>query len=527
VQTPERWTLFPSFRTRGTDAPVLRVGVVVDQPCRAPWITAFLRFLRELDGLDVCVLPLDAGTTASRPQLPWLVDRLYALSRTKSDPFGDFVLPSPRSLPIDDLTRSTCDLLIWLASSVDPDARLSGIAPYGVVSIRLGEDQSPLPFWADTLNARTTTAVTVYWHETSLVRGRPVADAELAMLGSLYVTLNAKEPLVAAMRLLADLCMHFRLDGPATRARLQMIPEGSISLESRQRLSNRDALRFLSRKLARSARGRYLQKKRHSSWFVATRPNVGRSISDLRGFKAVPQPPNTVDMADPFLYEHGDREFLLFEHTAPESPHGKIAFVELLRDGGTSDMRVLLEAPHHLSYPCVVDVNGDKFLLPESAAARRVDLYRLSDFPDRVEYVGPLIENVALVDTTPVEIDGLWYFFATTEQPFLQTFLFWSPRLDGMWRLHPCNPISNSITNTRSAGHLFWRDGRLFRPTQDCSVRYGYAIRVNEIVKLTPDDFEERPVAWLGPSWYSSGLLGTHTWNESRRFQVIDGLRVM
>ncbi len=73
---------------------------------------------------------------------------------------------------------------------------------------------------------------------------------------------------------------------------------------------------------------------------------------------------------------------------------------------------------------------------------------------------------------------------------------------------------------------MFWMDGRLYRPTQDCSVRYGYAITLNEVTRLTPDEFKERPVNHIRPSWMP-GLRGTHTWNESRRLQVIDGLRMV
>jgi hypothetical protein len=163
------------------------------------------------------------------------------------------------------------------------------------------------------------------------------------------------------------------------------------------------------------------------------------------------------------------------------------------------------------------------FLLPESSEVRRVELYRFSRFPDRVEPAAILVEDFATMDTTPVFLDQHWYFFTTTRQPFMETLLFWSDRLDGRWHLHPCNPISGSVRNSRSAGNLFWKNGALFRPTQDCSVRYGYAIQVNEIVRLTPTAFEERSVHWMSPSWMA-GLTGTHTWNESSRWQVVDGI---
>ena len=106
----------------------------------------------------------------------------------------------------------------------------------------------------------------------------------------------------------------------------------------------------------------------------------------------------------------------------------------------------------------------------------------------------------------------------------METLLFCSSRLEGPWKLHPSNPVSLSVKNSRSAGQLFWKDGRLYRPTQDCSVCYGYAVVVNEVTKLTPTEFEERMVSYIPPTW-SANLLGTHTWNENSAFQVVDGIR--
>jgi hypothetical protein len=188
-------------------------------------------------------------------------------------------------------------------------------------------------------------------------------------------------------------------------------------------------------------------------------------------------------------------------------------------------MKIVLQRDYHVSYPCVVPANGELFLLPETYEAGRVDLYRFTRFPWEVEFASPLVEGLALVDTTPILLDGRWYFFTTTPPPFLETLLFWADRLDGAWNLHPCSPVSLSVRNSRSAGSLFWRNGRLYRPTQDCSARYGYAIQVNEVVRLTPAEFEERSVNWIPPAW-SPGLLGTHTWNESSRLQVFDGVRM-
>ena len=205
-------------------------------------------------------------------------------------------------------------------------------------------------------------------------------------------------------------------------------------------------------------------------------------------------------MADPFVWETEGRSYLFFEEVAAGSSKGRLGCVEVFGNGSCSTMNIILERPYHLSYPCVAPASGELFLLPESSKAGSVELYRFSRFPEEVELVTRLVEGLALVDPTPVFLNDRWYFFTTTAPPFMESLLFWSDRLDGIWRLHPCSPVSCSARNGRFAGNLFWRDGRVYRPTQDCSVRYGYAIQVNEIVRLTPAEFEERAVNWVAPT---------------------------
>src|SRR5260370_7601357 len=171
-----------------------------------------------------------------------------------------------------------------------------------------------------------------------------------------------------------------------------------------------------------------------------------------------------------------------------------------------------MEQNYHLSYPCIVPAKGDLFLLPESYGAGQINLYRFTRFPAETELVSTLLEGFGAVDTTPFFLNDRWYFFTTTVEPFMETLLFWSNRLDGPWTLHPSNPVSSSVKNSRSAGHLFWENGRLFRPTQDCSVRYRYASTVNHFTPFSPPNVNHDPVGHVPPKWMP-GLLGTHTWN--------------
>jgi hypothetical protein len=134
------------------------------------------------------------------------------------------------------------------------------------------------------------------------------------------------------------------------------------------------------------------------------------------------------------------------------------------------------------------------------------------------------MDGLSAVDTTPFFLGGRWYFFTTTTEPFMETLLFWADSLSGRWHLHPKSPISSSVKNSRSAGNLFYQNGRLLRPTQDCSVRYGYGITINEITRLTSEEFDEHRVDSILPTWRKD-ILATHTLNSNGLFEVVDGRR--
>jgi len=429
----------------------------------------------------------------------------------------------------DAIRAAGCGALIWLARS-RPGADLGGLTQHGAFTVRLGEGDMLIPFWDEVANSRVTSPATIYWHESSLAQGREVRRVETATVQRLFLTLNAEEPLTGVIRMLAGLCLEIQYGGLLFKEKLRDLPDEPMGeplpVESP---TNFEAGRFVARKLAQSAQWRWRARGKAPRWFIAVRHNSGGSITDpdrldLTGFQEVPLPEGSEQAADPFLREANGRNYLLFEEVPAGSARGRLGCVEVFEDGSRSDMKIILQRDYHLSYPCVVPADGELFLLPESFEAGRVDLYRFSCFPWEVEHVSSLVEGLALVDTTPILLDDRWYFFTTTPPPFLETLLFWADRLDGAWNLHPSSPISVSARNSRSAGNLFWRNRRLYRPTQDCSARYGYAIQVNEVTRLTPVEFEERKVNWIPPSW-SPGLLGTHTWNESGRLQAIDGIR--
>ena len=52
--------------------------------------------------------------------------------------------------------------------------------------------------------------------------------------------------------------------------------------------------------------------------------------------------------------------------------------------------------------------------------------------------------------------------------------------------------------------------------------RYGYGIKLNEIVTLTENDYSEREIAFIEPKW-DKKLKGVHTLCHENRLTMIDG----
>jgi hypothetical protein len=524
---PDRSSALLPFRTADGSRPPVRVGIAVNGPRPSRWVEALLAFFDSLPGIETRAIPVSQAPSERDRTPPWLTDRLYRVNRQKSDPFGPGKLELPPTEPIE---NTGCDLVIWLASGGFPAAPPRSVARYGVLTVAMGEKAGAIPYWHEIASGQPWSPTTIYWHDSSFSRRRPVLRIETASSQGLYFTANSDEPVAAAIRLLAGIALGLRENPEATVEKLRQVSEEPLPADRPNGFpSSLSVGRFIADKLTRSAMLRWTTRGKKPRWFIAARPNTGkfptRNPVDLHGFRDVPLPKGSEAIADPFVHESGGRTWLLFEDVPAGKSRARLSAMEMRADGSFGDLEIVLERDYHLSYPCVVESGGEIFLMPESCEANRVDLFRFRRFPGQLELAATPVEGVGLVDTTPLLVDGKWYFFTTTVQPFMESLLFWSDRLEGPWKLHPSNPISCSVRNSRGAGNLFWKDGRLYRPTQDCSVRYGYAMTINEVTRLTPGEFAEKPVAWVGPSW-SPGLLATHTWNESSRFQVIDGIRL-
>lgn len=263
-------------------------------------------------------------------------------------------------------------------------------------------------------------------------------------------------------------------------------------------------------------------------WFVAYREAQGdvESTDDLRDLLVI-TPPSSRFFADPFVTAWNSRHVIFFEDYDYSSDTGRISCVELSGDG-PSEPQVVLEVDHHLSYPFTFALNGSLFMMPETAAKRTIELYRLEEFPTRWTPDRVLMEDVDALDPTLLAHDGRFWLFANMlDGPGRaedELYLFWSDSLEGEWVPHPSNPIVSDVRRARPAGRIFLRDGKLIRPAQDSSRRYGGAIVLNEIEVLTETDYREKAVGRIEPNWRRR-TVGTHCYTTDGRYETIDGYR--
>ncbi len=80
------------------------------------------------------------------------------------------------------------------------------------------------------------------------------------------------------------------------------------------------------------------------------------------------------------------------------------------------------------------------------------------------------------------------------------------------------------MRGSRSAGRIFAWQGAFYRPSQDCSKTYGYAIVVQKIRTINEREYAEDEAFEIFPNWYRK-IIGTHTLNHVGGLTIIDGQR--
>jgi hypothetical protein len=291
--------------------------------------------------------------------------------------------------------------------------------------------------------------------------------------------------------------------------------------------TNLAAFKFYTRLLLKNLNELYQRVTRLHWWYLMFDFSKNASLSFVDFKKIVP--PKDRFWADPHVIQRDDKYFIFVEEYLYKNGKGHISVIEMDLQGNYKNPVPVLETDYHLSYPFVFEHDHQYYMVPESAHNHSIDLYECVEFPTRWKFKMSLMENVRAVDTTLFFHSGKWWLFTgITENvgasPEVELFLFYSEDLfTTEWKSHPLNPVISDVTSARPAGKLFTRDGKIYRPSQNCSKNYGYGFNINEILCLTETDYLEKKWVAVEPKW-DRQLMAAHTYTCADGFVIIDGL---
>jgi hypothetical protein len=282
-------------------------------------------------------------------------------------------------------------------------------------------------------------------------------------------------------------------------------------------LATAQMLLKLAGRAAAQAADRYLSVEQ---WVLAYRFNNGE-------FKYL-MPPDGRFWADPFPIEVEGKYYIFFEEFVNRLGQAHIAVSEVDRNGIVNGPTEVLKMDCHLSYPFVFEWQGEHYMIPETGAKNRVELYRAASFPGDWRLDQVLLEANQPLDATLVEVEGTWWMFVNIQEDGVrinwdELHLYYADNPRGPWKPHARNPVVSDVRSARPAGRLFWSNGALYRPSQDSSLRYGYATTINRINTLTTTEYSETEVAKIVPNW-DEDVVGVHTLNSFNEITVIDCL---
>jgi len=536
----------------------IRIGVVVDASLGRGWLADLVRQIKEIaQAVADPVVLFEVGEALEPQKESWLFQlwryfdgilfgpvqnsaasqltdhRLEFISRGP-DRAGNLNACSLSKAALDALRRSKADLIVQIGGPTCIQ-EMAGIAKYGVWWVPEFAAGASRARWfraAQNNHGIFETLLKAYsGHEQQcriLRRSFAAADG-----------VSLSRHLASRRRKISELVMAELIDFERSKARylgtLEDRETGTVDDSDRDIASpptNGELLRFFFSWAIRGLKRRIERCFWREHWFVAYRFHAGAPPASTHAMHDFHVLTSTRDRfyADPFSIEKDDKTYLFFEDYPFNKGKGLISYVQIDASGNCTKPEIVLERDYHLSYPHIFEHAGETYMVPESMEARRVDLYRALEFPGKWAFEKTLLDDISCVDPTVFFHNGkIWLFVAgvRSEQCINEElFLFYADSLWGEWTSHPANPIISDVRRARPAGRLFWHDGQIIRPAQDCSVSYGRAVTFNRIEVLSETQYRETPVSVIGPDW-RAGNRGTHTFNQSQRLQTVDGRRLV
>ncbi len=266
--------------------------------------------------------------------------------------------------------------------------------------------------------------------------------------------------------------------------------------------------------------------KRYECWtlFIGSGHFLESNLNKVNPIKL----PKGVFWADPFLFKYQDRTYVFFENFSYKEKKGKIS-CGVIKNNEVVDVIDILDLSYHLSYPFIFEEDGEIYLMPETSANNRLEIYKCINFPNQWELFSTAFEGEAVVDAFFFN-DNLkqkWLFINKITAPNtsfdneLYIYKVDSLKLNTI-EPHKQNPVIIDSKIARNGGGIFKYKNELYRPSQrNTDGIYGKALNINQIEKLTMDEYSEKTVMTIEPN-FRKGLMSMHHLHQIEDFFVFD-----
>lgn len=271
-----------------------------------------------------------------------------------------------------------------------------------------------------------------------------------------------------------------------------------------------------------------------STLFTDTVYGIGYRFSDSNilddsttPFKVI-QPEKKRWFADPFCFEKDGEIYVFMEIRYIDKLYAEIGYSKL-ENGVLTEPKTIIDTKYHMSFPFIFEYNGEIFMMPESCAVNKIQLFRCVDFPEKWEEYSFVKDNRGFYDSVIFEKDGKRFMFTSHATSDLYGSKLYLLEIGGTVE----NPeiisekeITNDYRISRQGGKMLEKNGKLIRVAQDCSKsEYGRALEFLEIDDL--ENYTEHSIRHISPKDIKTeknihGIIGVHTYNRVNNFDVVD-----
>ena len=501
----------------------LRLGLLVDSLHVPAWIHRLINKIQALDFVDIALI-VDCATRPSPSPA------LTSLLRLERRLLGGLANP----LALSPLTETLPNIPILHSDEIQKiqSLRVDVLINFCTHSSFIFHLSSFIPTW--TWNNLTPTAA---FHE--------VLESNPVTVCTLTTTLpNGETKLIRAVSFATDWISaarnqnHYFIKAESTllwglkKLHLEGQEKFFAGLNPFHREEKKAAKKIGAREVAKlifgQARRRIAKtlRPRDETWVLLAAKRADGLVADFSASPLILAPRGTY-WADPMPIQREGRVYVFAEEFVEQTKRGRIVCLTLDSAARVDSRQVALERPYHLSYPFIFEHAGETYMVPESAGNRSVELYHCARWPERWEFVHNLMSDIYAVDSTLLNHAGRWWLFANVKtesgaSSWDELHLFFADDpLSTAWTPHLLNPIVSDVSNARPAGPIFVHEDALYRPAQDCSLRYGYAVNLNRIDALTETSYAETRLQTILPR---KDLLATHTLSRVGEWDFVDGV---